>query len=406
MDSKKRKPRLHLPNAITHLTGCLSFWGGLEPEWKPDVVAISGDLGWKGSEQDYDQAKQFITHLLYTTGLSFDDLVVCAGNHDVDRHSSIRFYPSEAQDADERLSVENPAIHTYLAAPFKSFVAFCSELGIPHLSLGEGTYRLMGQREVEGLNLRLLVLNSAWFSHSEADEGKLWIGLPQLEVMNSKSQLVEPTDYDEDRITVAVLHHPPSWLHAAENNDYGGRPDTYSYLSHRCHIILSGHEHSRPRVPSQPYIGGAYLFRGGATYAGNRYSNSFSILQLDMQRRTLTQRAFEFDPGPQHWTERRDLHKEYSLQRDSRLLAKREHFAETEVILESSVRKLFDEDSTLQAVELMRYDRGICFSGDTQPSVIGAEWHSWGLETLDGGAVRLPATAQQFTYACPKRGTA
>jgi hypothetical protein len=299
-------------NAIEELLRTLEE---LDREWKPDVLVVSGDIGWKGARGDYVQARKWLAHLLRTLDLTSDHLIICAGNHDVDRDASIQIYPATADDADKRLAVDNPRLHTDLTAPFKHYVSFCRELGIPSLSLGKRRYVLMGHRVVEDLNLRFVVLNSAWFSHSDEDEGKLWIGLPQLEVMHGKFQLVRPERYDEDLITLAVLHHPRWSMALAENTVYG-RPATYYYLADRCHIILTGHEHGEPSRPDI-FHGGAYLFKGGASYLNNRYRNNFSIFQIRTEARTATRRVFEYNPGTQKWVERQDTRHTYSLYQEN-----------------------------------------------------------------------------------------
>ena len=54
----------------------------IPPEWKPDVIAISGDIGWTGCEEDYVKFQDFLQQLLIESGLTMDDIVCCAGNHD------------------------------------------------------------------------------------------------------------------------------------------------------------------------------------------------------------------------------------------------------------------------------------------------------------------------------------
>src|ERR1051325_6729985 len=58
-------------------------------EFKPDLVVISGDIGWKGKTSDYNEAKKWIETLLKVLGLTNDDLVICAGNHDIDRDLTV-----------------------------------------------------------------------------------------------------------------------------------------------------------------------------------------------------------------------------------------------------------------------------------------------------------------------------
>src|SRR5438270_8682026 len=74
--------------------------------WRPDVVCIGGDIGWKGSAADYTKAREWLQRLLDRIGLGFADVVVCPGNHDVDRAVTGRLArPQNASEADDILQV-------------------------------------------------------------------------------------------------------------------------------------------------------------------------------------------------------------------------------------------------------------------------------------------------------------
>lgn len=245
-------------NTLDKLTNVLER---LDVEWKPDIVTISGDIGWKGCDKDYQDARKWIEKgVLHVLGLSVNDLIVCAGNHDINREETKGMgLPSTPEEADDWLSIGHL---TNLIRPFEGYSKFCQEFAIPILSVKNDKNELMGQRELKGL--RFVVLNSAWFCRGGKDRGKLWIGLPQLKVMNAESQLADPENYDAGPITIVILHHPPDWFDDAENKIHNNkRINTFSYLSERSHIILSGHDHGGKEKPDRQN-NLAYLFKGGA----------------------------------------------------------------------------------------------------------------------------------------------
>lgn len=285
------------------LKGLAKTLQGLEKEWKPGIVVISGDIGWKGSASDYNTAGVWIKeHLLKGFGLKPEDLVLCPGNHDINRQATIGFFPPDkVEDAHTCLSIEN------LENPlrfFSAYESFCKEdLQIPPCKAGADEFYLFGYREVKGL--RFIVLNSAWYCRGDKDTGKLWLGIPQLEVMKNAGQLLDPDRYDEDAITFTVFHHPREWFHEKEINSYS-RKNTWEYLASHSHVILNGHVHGRFEKPGRE-ADSAYQFKGGATYTGPDYRNNFSLLRIDLDERTLTRRGFEFDPGdPEYrWIDRK-----------------------------------------------------------------------------------------------------
>lgn len=61
------------------LQGLLSTLRGLDKDWKPDCVCITGDIGWKGKTDDYTLAVDWISGLLATLGLEPDALFICPG---------------------------------------------------------------------------------------------------------------------------------------------------------------------------------------------------------------------------------------------------------------------------------------------------------------------------------------
>lgn len=149
-------------------------------------------------------------------------------------------------------------------------------------------------------NLRFVVLNSAWFARDENDKNKLWIGLPQIELLQAGFQLAQPDNYDKEMITISIHHHPHDWLNEEELDTISNRLNTYRYLSERSHIILSGHTHGAHEAPHR-MSNRALLFKGGATYLGNSYRNNISILQIDKEKRTCKRYKFEFDPRYGRW---------------------------------------------------------------------------------------------------------
>ncbi|MCP4132794.1 MAG: metallophosphoesterase, partial [bacterium] len=284
------------------LDGIFKELKSVDAGWQPDVVAISGDIAWKGSDNNYEEAALWLNELLDLLNLEPEQLIICPGNHDIDRSKTKGFNPpSSAEEADDWLKIEeleNPI------RPFKAFSSFCEKMKLSSFKIGEKELYLTGVKQAAGI--RFLALNSAWYCRGDDDKGKLWLGLPQLEVMESHSQLVNPDKYDIDPVTIALFHHPPGCLHDAEQHSYGNRISTYKYLYQRCHIMLCGHVHSEAVDPPARMGRHAALFTGGASYAGNTYRNNFSILQVDAADRSATSLIFEFDPLERQWNTRID----------------------------------------------------------------------------------------------------
>jgi len=100
----------------------------LHCDWKPTIVCVTGDIGWHGSAQDYVEAEAWLKKLLDRIGLTFADVLVCAGNHDIDQNqSSTLSRPRDHAEADQVLRV--PIARHYLDG-FSEFTTFCKRVGV------------------------------------------------------------------------------------------------------------------------------------------------------------------------------------------------------------------------------------------------------------------------------------
>jgi len=163
----------------------------LQSPWKPSVICLTGDVGWRGAISDYIQAKEWLDQLIECCGLDYSRLVVCPGNHDIIREQARSLgRPSTSKEADEVL--EPPLAEQYLRS-FSGYNKFCQELALPTFRLGKDESYLVGER-TQG-DLRFVTLNSAWFAKGDDDKGKLLLGLPHLKCLVANNQLpVEPWD--------------------------------------------------------------------------------------------------------------------------------------------------------------------------------------------------------------------
>ena len=143
-----------------------------DTEWKPDLIAISGDLSWKGKPEGYTELEKWLNDEVFrVTGLSAKDCVICPGNHDLNRGPVVTTTPEPAQ-ADAYLHPNNlPYIPK---ARFEAYETFAGKLGIPMPELNGKPNRLVGVVTLEGI--QFVCLNSAWFCMGDADSGSFGLG--------------------------------------------------------------------------------------------------------------------------------------------------------------------------------------------------------------------------------------
>lgn len=72
------------------LRGLLQCLRDLDDSWKPTVVCVTGDIGWRGAVEDYRNAREWLLELLTELKLTPSSLLLCPGNHDSDRSMFFR----------------------------------------------------------------------------------------------------------------------------------------------------------------------------------------------------------------------------------------------------------------------------------------------------------------------------
>ena len=171
----------------------------LDPSWVPSVVCVSGDLAFAGRPSDYSQFGDWIKRLLTALNLGVERLVVCPGNHDIERAVATTFArPGTPEEADRCLSV--PLAPHYEKA-FQNYTEFCKALGIPSLAFGDQESYLTGVRVLDGV--RFVSMNSSWFCRDNTDHQQLWIGIPLLRHLEASNQWPK-----QDIPCIGLLHHP------------------------------------------------------------------------------------------------------------------------------------------------------------------------------------------------------
>lgn len=268
----------------------------LEPEWMPDYVCVTGDIGGRGEASDYVIAQDWLQDLLKTLGLSVESLVVCPGNHDSCRDIAIRYTrPLDGEKCDQVLRYPVLPDAQYLTMPFREFSTFCSNFRIRPVRIGDWDNYLVGTRNSsDHFNVQFICLNSAWFSMGSDDERNLWLGLELIKFLEDEDRLPHHDSLSDSSLTVVLMHHPDDWLHDHERRQVNGRHNTINYLYDRCHILLTGHTHGEPRKPDLRNCRTIH-FQGGPGYENCRHPNSFRLIRIEPER--VHYRVYEYPPG-------------------------------------------------------------------------------------------------------------
>lgn len=271
-------------------------------ELRPDLLLVTGDVATHGRREEYDGAQAVLERIAGTLGLEpAEHVFMVPGNHDVDRshiggmarlhHLALVQLPADA-----------------LSETLSELLGHAEELGLYGARLREWcafTERFLGPARavtperpwrsdvvaVRGLRVGVLSLCTAWASGSDREHGKLLLGERQLrdtlvEVRNGGAGLV-----------MALMHHPPSWLHPEEHSSIRGR------LEREVDVLLHGHTHEAHSAV-QTAAGSTHATLGsGAAYAGlgqDRY-HGFTIGRLERATGRLEVHHFTWSTRSAKW---------------------------------------------------------------------------------------------------------
>ncbi len=283
------------------LDSLLALVSGLEGEWRPTIVCVSGDIAGRGNgaAPDYNAASTWLRELLDVVEIGVDRLVICPGNHDLDQKKALE-RPKSTRQADEEFSDGEPPRRS---AAFSEFEQFCENLDVTRLRVGDSSSYLAGTRDpIDGI--QFVVLNSSWFSGTSDKEGRvndeegLWLGLPLMKIL----ALPEVHGICQVPTTISVFHHPFSKLHEEESKAHTDRQVTKEYLAQRCHVGLTGHVHGK-MTESKPdrLCDICPCIVGGAIYADPSGTPAAHLIQVMKDR--IRFRVLKRDPNEgSRWT--------------------------------------------------------------------------------------------------------
>ncbi len=261
-------------------------------EWKPDILVITGDIGYAGINDDYESAKKWLKELISVLQIPQDNVITCVGNHDRYIGEIERFHPKTIEESDN-LWYKN------YEDTFKGFINF-SKTFLEPFELNDQKAYLSGYRDIMGI--KFLVLNSARYAHGKnEDKGNLFLGWPDVNLMTDENLLPEPENLENSNITIVLFHHPKEWLHNEVINEFKGHAATYNFLAQRCHIILSGHSHAEKVGQPQRYGKASLHFSIGAIYLRQNYINNCAIYKIELDSRKISRLIFDFDPSKLKW---------------------------------------------------------------------------------------------------------
>lgn len=250
---KTKYVRLRQNEMLTSLMKTIQDIINETPDWKPNIIAVSGDISWTGQPEEYQLYKdKFAIPLANMLNIDLDHIITCPGNHDI-MYSKVKGLVRPVPNVKDPDVVELDNTQLLEQAPhFEGYVNM--------LCGGDASKLCHIITYKEWPWVSFLSLNSAWDCRTKQDEERLRVGLPLLENLIEK---VPDKNY-----VITLFHHPHTeiedyieeideishhrvlktkrrkWLHISEREpEYVGARCFSSYVEQKSTFILNGHIH-------------------------------------------------------------------------------------------------------------------------------------------------------------------
>lgn len=230
-------------------------------------IAITGDLTYGGTEEQFKLVKEFSDNL--TNSIDASKIVFCPGNHDL--HWGLHTYENSdlMDDLVERglngvqrveRRFQNSADRSELTSGVVNYYKFLYSV---NQTYSEYLYSLVSTN-YESFKVNFISLNSAYlFSKKYSYYG--YIGRTQLERATAESDARGDMPEDARVFNIMLFHHPFESIVPSSQND------TENLVKSRADLILNGHVHNlRVYIDLTASLIGGHNTRGHPVISGSR----------------------------------------------------------------------------------------------------------------------------------------
>ncbi|MEI8288166.1 MAG: metallophosphoesterase [Verrucomicrobiota bacterium] len=235
-----------------------------------DLLTFTGDIAFSGKKEEYELANEILFEpLLKRFQVSQKKVVLIPGNHDVDR---------SLIDAMEESGLRKSLTTSEIAGGvFKENKYSSKRLAGYYEFLKTRSNHPAGQfthhsQSIQGFDIGVAGLNSAWRCSGDKDRGKLFLTHEQVNIAADA--------LDKCALRIALIHHPLDWFHPGEK-------EILEDLKRRFEIILTGHLHTSVSIEEQTTAYNSLFLTVPAIYAG-AHGDGYNIYRINIEDRTFT----------------------------------------------------------------------------------------------------------------------
>jgi len=240
-------------------------------ESSPDLIFVTGDISFSGKKVEFDMAQSFIDELSKVTLVEKDSIFFVPGNHDIDRNEEedaivgARILTKNITELD-RIYLNPKRLKTIFNRQ-KNYRNFVNSNRSKEIYTDDSSVHNIAI-EIKSIKIKILLLDSAWLAHGDADCKALAVGIQQIKNCVDENHC--------KHLVIALMHHPVSWLKEFEEILIEDS------LVEDVHILLRGHVHQGDTSTLEKNNGRLIVFTAGAAYESRSSINSYSFGKLNL----------------------------------------------------------------------------------------------------------------------------
>lgn len=238
---------------------------------KIDFVLVTGDIAFSGDVKEYGIAKTFFDKVIKILNIDKKSIFFVPGNHDI-RRSKVSHYVAKILDNvnSEKEVTEilgSKELRKLFLEKFENYYNFISEY-TPDIDRTELSFTRT--ISVNGVEISIVGLNSAWASTSTDEKGKIILG--ERQVIEAFSKI------GNSQLTFTVLHHP---LYYFRDDDVAVVEEI---INHRSDFVIHGHIHNRKVITEQMPDSVVNYLVAGAVYDEATAKLAYNYVSVDLEK--------------------------------------------------------------------------------------------------------------------------
>ena len=244
---------------------------------KIDLVIFSGDLVFKGINiEDFKSAKSiFLDKISESLNISNENIILCAGNHDMDRTFKSKSLESrfdeEINNLDKLYSffLEKDLDYKNSIKTTENYNIFIKDFYNDNDENLINELYTIHKRVIDGKKIGIISINSSWRSVDDSSNGKLLFPTNLIE-----DALFEIKNFD---CKFFVLHHPIHWFKEFNQNKL------QELIYKNCNIMFSGHIHESEITTHYKQNNGIFAHVSPASLTWDKKYIGFSIIEYNLE---------------------------------------------------------------------------------------------------------------------------